>query len=70
MERENLEFALGEMIKVRNFHLAINKAKMMLKINYTYTSMKKNKIEINLGKEVQDLFTKNYKMSLKNNEVY
>ena len=31
MERENLEFALGEMIKTRNFHLAINNPKMMLK---------------------------------------
>lgn len=32
--------------------------------------MKKNKTEINLGKAVQDLFIKNYKMLLKNNEIY
>lgn len=64
MERENLEFALGEMIKIRNFHLAINKPKMMLKTITFYTSMKKNKIEINLGKE-------NYKScSLKTTKCY
>ena len=37
MERENLEFALGEMIKTRNFYLAINKPKMMLKKTITFT---------------------------------
>lgn len=32
---------------------------------YSYSSIKKNKIEINLAKEEKDLCTENYKMLLK-----
>lgn len=63
-----LDFALCEMIKTWNFHLAINKLSTILRKQFHLQKHEKIKyLGINLI-EVKDLYTKIYKMSLKNNK--
>lgn len=46
----------------------MNNMKMKLRNNFTYNSIGKNKLGINLTKEAKDLYPENYKISLKETE--